>query len=202
MVEKTINRIDRNVKELKNEVGGGGVTEDWTCEQCIDGVAGSSNYMTSSTESQANYLLDNGICSEMPDQTLCLNVFSNFYAIVGPMLWRGHFSYLCHDKLSECGEIPHNYYGNLTTSQNPTFPSCNKCKIRVNAHLTSLATDEVIAAWVNGDWYPCTLFSSQSECTSFIQGIMGKIITSLVEWKSGTENGSMASEWCSAWGAC
>ena len=77
--------------------------------------------MTSQIQNQTSYLLENGICTEMSDQDLCNQIFPEVFEFLGPMIWRGHFSHICDNKISECGTMPVNYYGNLTVSHKKIF---------------------------------------------------------------------------------
>ena len=83
-----------------------------------------------------------------------------------------------------------------------------QCKSRIDGHLFYLSTDDLIETWISEvkSFFPCEShvhnFTSEAECHTFLEEIKGKKLKALVEWKAGTGPGSMASEWCTAWGSC
>ena len=115
--------------------------EDWTCQQCSDGAIGVGNYYIqrqvqncpfpslirvvadtlclsrAQIAEQGQHLLANtALCEAHPSPSGCRADWPQFWAGMGPFVWRAHFSYLCDDRKEECGPVQKNDYGNLTVS--------------------------------------------------------------------------------------
>ena len=90
--------------------------KDLTCDQCRDGSIGFGNYISEASriQKQTEELVDSGICSDDINKAWCEQRLRGFWQFWGPTFWRGSYSYMCEDRVAECGPVPENTFGNMT----------------------------------------------------------------------------------------
>jgi len=188
-----------------DDISGPTLTEEWTCEECWDGSISVGNFYVERGQigSQWDYLERKvDTCSAHPSPSQCSSYLRELWKHIGPMIWRGQFSYMCADKINDCdaSASPTNTFGNITTTGWQERPICKKCTSRVDAALTYLKSETVINGWVQTlkSFYPCNDFNTEDECFSYLETLVPEILNALVDWK----NLSLAKEWCHHWGSC
>ena len=114
--------------------------QDWTCDECAEGGAALGEFLSSEENIFGEiFLLITEICPQHPDPDYCAENLPTFWATVGPMVWRTHFSYICADL--ECPSSIH---------EKVFVPNCEACLGRVNSAADALAWEETITGWITG----------------------------------------------------
>ena len=112
-------------------------SQDWTCDECVEGGAAVGEFLSSEDNILGEIiLLVTEICPQHPDPDYCAQNLPAFWASVGPMVWRTHFSYICDDL--QC------------VHEKVSIPSCEACLGRVNGAADALAWEETITGWITG----------------------------------------------------
>ena len=76
--------------------------QDWTCDECAEDGAALGAFASSKTAiaSQVDVLLAE-LCPQAEDPEFCAENLPGFWAQLSPIIFPGHFSYICDD-LEEC----------------------------------------------------------------------------------------------------
>lgn len=166
---------------------------DWTCEECREGGTRVGEFLSSQENIQGELvILLKEVCPQHQDPDYCLEMLPDIWSVLGPLVWRTHFSHICDDR-DDCAQSVQDQPGQLSV------PSCEDCLGRVNGAADALAWEETIIAWVSGlsqDW--CTGESQDVEqCQATVEWGIPLVFKALVASDRAWTYG-----FCVSWSSC